>query len=127
MILVVGGTGDLGGRVVRFLLDRGHEVRCLVREGSDDESLRALGAETVRGDLTAPTTLAAACQGVTTVVATATAIGRILSGAGTATLGEVDETGMAALVAAAESAGVQRFVYMSFPGVDSATGSPLER
>ena len=34
---------------------------------------------------------------------------------------------MAALVTAAESAGVGRFVYMSFPGVDAATGTPLER
>ena len=127
MILVVGGTGDLGGRVVRLLLDQGHDVRCMVREGSSDTALRALGAEVVRGDLTDPASLPAACQGATTVVATATAIGRVLDGARTPTIHQVDEVGMAALVTAAESAGVGRFVYVSFPGVDAAIGTPLER
>jgi uncharacterized protein YbjT (DUF2867 family) len=31
MILVAGGTGDLGGRVVRLLRGQGHQVRCLAR------------------------------------------------------------------------------------------------
>jgi uncharacterized protein YbjT (DUF2867 family) len=35
MLLVVGGTGELGGRVVRLLRYRGTEVRCLVRPTSD--------------------------------------------------------------------------------------------
>jgi uncharacterized protein YbjT (DUF2867 family) len=34
---------------------------------------------------------------------------------------------MASLIAAAESAGVQRFVYLSFPGIEKAIGTPLER
>jgi uncharacterized protein YbjT (DUF2867 family) len=40
---------------------------------------------------------------------------------------EVDEQGMAALVDAAERAGVQRFVYLSYAGVEAGLGSPLER
>ncbi len=126
-ILVVGGTGDLGLRVVRLLRGLGHGVRCLVREGSSETALRALGAEIARGDLTDPASLPAACQGATTVVATATAIGRLLDGARTPTLQQVDDLGMAALVTAAESAGVGRFVYLSFPGVDATRGTPLER
>jgi uncharacterized protein YbjT (DUF2867 family) len=31
MILVVGGTGQLGALVVELLVRTGHEVRCLVR------------------------------------------------------------------------------------------------
>ncbi len=31
MILVVGATGLLGGRVVSLLAERGQQVRCLVR------------------------------------------------------------------------------------------------
>lgn len=127
MILVVGGTGDLGGRVVRLLGEQGHDVRCLVRVGSDDSELRALGAEVVTGDLTAPEGLPAACEAVTAVVATATVIARVLAGARRPGLREVDEVGMAALVAAADSAGVERFVYLSYPDVDAATGTPLER
>jgi uncharacterized protein YbjT (DUF2867 family) len=127
MILVVGGTGQLGGRVVRLLLDRGEQVRCLVRAGSDDSALRALGAEIVRGDLTDPASLPGACQGVSTVVATATAISGRLAGARSPTIVEVDARGMAALVTAAERAGVARFVYLSFAGAESGLGSPMER
>ena len=43
MILVVGGTGDLGGRVTRILSEQGQAVRCLVRPTSDDAVVRGLG------------------------------------------------------------------------------------
>jgi uncharacterized protein YbjT (DUF2867 family) len=127
MLLVVGGTGDLGGRVVQRLRDTGNEVRCLVRAGSDDSELRRIGAQTVRGDLTEPGGLAAACHGITTVVATATMIGRRLAGARKPSIKDADESGMASLIDAAEAAGVRRFVFISFPGVDAAAGTPMER
>jgi uncharacterized protein YbjT (DUF2867 family) len=127
MILMVGGTGDLGGRVTRILSEQGHEVRCLVRPTSDDTNLRDLGVELARGDLTDPESLADACRGATTVVASATMIGRRLDGETLPTIRQADEEGMASLIAAAESARVRRFVYLSFPGVDKAIGTPLER
>jgi uncharacterized protein YbjT (DUF2867 family) len=127
MILIVGGTGDLGGRVARILSEQGHGVRCLIRPTSDGAVLRDLGIELARGDLTDPESLAVACQGVTTVVATATMIARRLAGAAVPTIHQADEKGMGSLIAAAESAGVRRFVYLSFPGVDQAVGTPLER
>ena len=127
MILVVGGSGQLGSRVVTRLLDRAERVRCLVRPGTDDQGLRDQGVDVVRGDLTDHGTLPAACQGVTTVVATATVLSRRLAGARHPSMREVDEVGMAALVDAADEAGVQRFVYLSFAGVDDSFGSPLDR
>ncbi len=127
MILVVGSTGELGGRVVRALRDRGEEVRCLVRPQTDADGLTAAGAQLVRGDLTVPSSLRPACSGVGTVVCTATVIARLLSGAGGPSMREVDELGTAALVDIAEESGVQRFVYLSYAGVDAALGSPLER
>ena len=127
MLLVVGGTGQLGGRVVRILREQGQPVRCLVRAGSDEESLRRLGAEVISGDLVDPASLPAACAGIDTVVATATAIASRLGGARHPTIQEVDEQGMTALVEAAELTGVPRFVYVSFAGLDTGFGTPLER
>jgi uncharacterized protein YbjT (DUF2867 family) len=126
VFLIVGATGELGGRIVRLLRANGHDVRCLVRDGSDDLGLRAVGATVVRGDLTDPPSLRVACEGVGTVIATAAAIARILAGARTPTIRETDEIGMLALVDAAESAAVQRFVYITGPDLDANLG-PMDR
>jgi uncharacterized protein YbjT (DUF2867 family) len=127
MILVVGGTGDLGGRVVRQLLARGLPVRCLVRPATSAEALDAAGVDVVRGDLVDPASLPAAVEGISTVVATATAIGRRLAGARRPTMRDVDEVGMSALVDAADRAGVARFVYVSYARRGDGLGTPLER
>lgn len=127
MILVVGGSGDLGNRTVRRLREGGQQVRCVVRPDADVSSLGELGVELVPGDLTDPRSLAVACQGVQTVVASATAIARVLGGVRHPGIHEVDEVGMASLVEAAGVAGVERFVYVSYAGADAALGTPLER
>ena len=127
MILVVGGSGDLGSRIVRRLRDRGQEVRCLLRPATDAAPLRQLGAEVVRGDLTDPASLPAACERAETVLASATAIARVLAGAKHPSIHEADEVGMASLVEAAEGAEVSRFVYLSYAGAGSHLDTPLER
>src|ERR687890_1872280 len=88
VFLIVGATGELGGRIVRLLRAEGHDVRCLARAGSDDSGLREVGASVVRGDLTDPPSLRSACEGVDTVIATAAAIARILAGTRTPTIRE---------------------------------------
>jgi dihydroflavonol-4-reductase len=50
-LFVTGGTGFVGTQTVRRLAERGHEVRCLVRESSRVEPLRAAGCDLVTGDL----------------------------------------------------------------------------
>ena len=99
----------------------------MVRAGSEAGGLEAHGASVVRGDLTEPDSLRAACESVSTVVASATVIGRRLAGARKPSIHDADEVGMASLVTAAESAGVERFVYVSFAGADAALGTALER
>jgi uncharacterized protein YbjT (DUF2867 family) len=126
-VLVVGATGALGGQVVRRLLERGERVRCLVRPQADPTGLEGLGAEIVRGDLLDPGSLRSACSGIEQVVCTATAISRLLTGAGGPSLAEVDDKGVGNLVAAAEQQGVERFVYLSYAGVEAELGFPLER
>ena len=127
MILVVGGTGDLGGRVVARLRERGQDVRCLVRAQSSTAELQRLGVELVTGDLTDRESLERACEGVVTVVATATSITRQLNGQRKPPMLDVDLQGMGSLVDVAERANVARFVYVSYAGADAAVGSPLER
>jgi uncharacterized protein YbjT (DUF2867 family) len=122
----VGVTGELGGRIVRLLRADGQDIRCLVRASSDVGGLRAVGATVVRGALTDPPGLRVACEGVDTVIATEAAVARILAGARTPTIRETDEIGMLAPVDSAESAGVQRFVYISAPDLDAGLG-PMDR
>jgi len=53
-VALTGGSGFLGLALVRALLRDGHRVRALVRRADAGIALRALGAETIRGDLTRP-------------------------------------------------------------------------
>jgi nucleoside-diphosphate-sugar epimerase len=50
-VFVTGGTGFIGGEVVRQLRARGDEVACLVRSPEKAASLTGLGCELVSGDL----------------------------------------------------------------------------
>jgi len=50
-ILVTGGTGFVGSHLVRALIKRGEEVRCLARQSSRLDNLNALPVEIVYGDL----------------------------------------------------------------------------
>jgi nucleoside-diphosphate-sugar epimerase len=64
---VTGASGFLGGRVVRQLLDEGHEVVALVRDPAASPDLAAAGIRLVRGDVTEPASLMApmsGCDGV---------------------------------------------------------------
>ena len=53
---VTGGSGHVGGNLVRELLSRGYEVDCLVR--SDTRALDNLDVNLVKGDMLNPKEMA---------------------------------------------------------------------
>ena len=71
--MVTGGGGFLGSNLVKALIARGDSVRVLAR--GDYPELRALGAETIRGDITDAAATAKACEGVDAVFHTAAKAG----------------------------------------------------
>lgn len=117
-VLVVGSTGLLGGEIVKELRAKGDSVRALTRHGSDPSRtalIEQVGAERAIGDLKHPDSLLAACQGVNTVISTATAI---MSRTDGDSIESVDSRGQLELVAAAERAGVRQFIFVSFLPTD---------
>lgn len=133
MILVVGATGSLGGRITRGLLAQGKAVRILARNNpisaelvkqgraNTVASLVGAGAQPVYGDLKDRASLDAAVAGIDTVITTATTTQR----GGNDTLAAVDLQGTLALIDAARAAGVKRFIYTSAIGAMQGHPVPL--
>jgi uncharacterized protein YbjT (DUF2867 family) len=109
VILVAGATSSPGRLVVDALLKKGHSLRVLVRGEAEAAAFAAKGADVVRGDIRDPAIVAAACDGVTTVISM---IGRHFAETAEG-LWAVDAEGNEALIIAASAAGVGRFVLLS--------------
>lgn len=63
-VLITGANGFLGAWLARALATRGDQVRCLVRAGSDRSQLSHPALSLVEGDVTQPSSLARALEGV---------------------------------------------------------------
>ena len=121
MILVVGATGMLGGAILRRLLQRGAEVRALVRDPSAEGPHKAAGVECISGDLKDPASLLQACRDVSTVITTANSAAR----GGDDTVETVDLQGNRNLIEAASRSGVQHFIFVSAQGEDPNSPIPF--
>ena len=115
-ILVTGGTGFVGPRVVHALRTHDLAVRALVRRPDRGSHLAALGVELATGDVTDPASLEAAVAGCTHIVH----LVAIIRG-GTHDFERVMTQGTRNLLAAAKAAGVERFVLMSALGTTEAS------
>jgi uncharacterized protein YbjT (DUF2867 family) len=119
VILVAGGTGLLGRRLIPRLTRRGMDVRVLTRDPAAAASLAACGVDVVVGDVRDPSSVRAAMVGVATVVAAAHGfVGP--RGISPAT---VDRDGNGHLIDAAAQTGVD-VVLMSV--VSASPDSPME-
>src|SRR5215208_4490969 len=119
-VVVVGGTGMLGGQVVTALLSRGKRVRALVRPQSDATGLARTGAEIVRGAMMDPASLQRAMDGADSVITTAAGYTRHSKG----DTAEIDTTGNRNLADAASQAEVRRFVLTSILTCDQTPQVP---
>ena len=106
LVLLTGGTGYIGGRLLPLLERRGVRLRCLARR---PESLRArVGSttEVVAGDVLAPESLPAAFECVDTAY-------YLIHSMGSARDFELEDRQAAAnFAAAAKQAGVRRIIYL---------------
>jgi uncharacterized protein YbjT (DUF2867 family) len=115
MILVAGGTGYVGGRLVPLLLQAGHRVRCLVRRPTNlQHQLWCPLVECVQGDVLRPETLPAAMEGVAAVYYLVHSMG---SGRD---FGEQDLVAARHCAKAAKVQGVQRIIYLGGLGDPAA-------
>ena len=123
MILITGATGFIGGHLVSHLLTRERSLRALVRPGGVHRFLTDRGVEVVPGDVTDPASLPAALDGVDQVIHL---VGLIAEPPGVSFEAVVAE-GTRSLVAAAEAAGIRRFVYLSAAGTSPTAASRYYR
>src|SRR3954469_19092114 len=95
MLLLVGGTGNLGGRIARRL--RAHDLafRALVRPSTDPGELASTATATVAGDLRDVSSLRLAVEGVDTIIASAHTLDRIMAGHRDLSIRSVDRDGSA--------------------------------
>ncbi len=123
MILVVGGSGMLGGAIIRRLIAQGENVRALVRDASTEKALTEAGVETISGDLKDPMSLPAACDGASILITTANSAGR----GGDDNVETVDFEGNRNLIEAASRSGVEQFILVSVQGEDPDSPVPFIR
>ena len=119
-LLVVGATGTLGRQVVRLALDRGHQVRCLVRNVRKAAFLKEWGAELVKGNLCQAQTLPAALENIDAVIDAATA-----RATDSLSIKQVDWEGKVNLIKAVKAAGIERYIFFSILNAKEHRNVPL--
>lgn len=123
MILVTGGNGFVGSRVVSRVLDEGMPLRVLTRPGADLSGIDTTRVNVARGEVQDPASLRGAFEGVDTVIhLVAVPIQR-----GRQTFEAVNVTGTRNVVSAAREAGVKRFIHMSALGASNDARYPYTR
>lgn len=121
-ILVTGGSGFLGTRLVAQLLESGHEVLALARSTASQQKLAAMGATPVPGDLEGER------LNLPPVDAVVHAAAHFHFAGPPAQYFRTNVDGTKALLAAADQAGAKTFIYVSAAGIImDDRGSPIRQ
>ncbi len=118
MILVAGGTGFVGGGIVRELTRRGKQFAVLTRDAARSaDRFPGLAIEYREGDVREPSSLESAIAGVDAVIGTQQFPNSPIENPNKGhTFEEVDARGTENLLIAAKAAGAERYVYLSAAG-----------
>jgi nucleoside-diphosphate-sugar epimerase len=116
-VFVTGGTGFIGGEVVRQLRARGDDVRCLVRSEAKAAPLRELGCEIVAGDLGDVEAIRAGMEGCDGAIHAAAMYEVGIPASRRPAMWEANVAGAERVFRAALEAGVPRLVHVSTVGV----------
>ncbi len=110
MILVTGGTGFMGSRLVKRLVEKGHRVRAMAIENDRQlPNLEGVDCEIVIGDITKPQTLEEPMKGVKTLFHLAA----VLVSDNPKLFHKINYEGTKNVIDKAVEAGVAHFVYIS--------------
>lgn len=120
MILIAGGSGTLGTRLLALLADRGLDVGIMTRDPDKARPLVGNAVHVVPGDVRDPRTVAQAVAGARTVVSAVTGFGP----AKDVCPRTVDWQGNLNLIRAAKAAGVEHFILLSV--CQAAADHPIE-
>lgn len=112
-VFVTGGTGFIGGEVVRQLRERGDEVACLVRSPEKAGKLTALGCEIVQGDLSDEAVLRRGMEGCDGVIHAAAMYEVGIPASQRPAMWEANVAGTERVMKAALDAKVSKIVYVS--------------
>ena len=124
-VFLTGASGYVGSYILRTLLDRGHTPRCLVRGSAADLAVTDPTIEPVEGDVTDPSSLAGALDGCDAVIHLVGIIEE--HPAQGVTFDRLHVDGTRHVVAAAQKAGISRFVHMSANGARPDGGTAYQR
>jgi nucleoside-diphosphate-sugar epimerase len=115
-VFVTGGTGFIGGEVVRQLRARGDEVSCLVRTPEKGGGLADLGCKLVSGDLSDAGAIRAGMDGCEAVIHAAAVYEVGVPAAQRPAMREANVGGTERVLGAVLEAGVSKVVYVSTVG-----------
>ncbi|MGB7684898.1 MAG: NAD-dependent epimerase/dehydratase family protein [Solirubrobacterales bacterium] len=124
-IFVTGGTGFIGGEVVRQLRQRGDEVACLVRNPEKGKKVAELGCELISGDLSDTAAIRAGMEGCDAVIHVAAMYEVGIPASERPAMREANVGGTEKVLGAAKEAGIPRTVYVSTVGTFGNTNGKV--